>query len=127
MLEAEVTDRVGAKHARLPDRRVVRHSRVAGSVVFGGGWVPVSRPRALTVDGDEAQFGTYNTFTNDDLLTKVVMERMLAGVATRRHRAVAKPVGVEVAATSTSTWRSAVSRRFEAATTKVRCGPGHLR
>ena len=43
------------------------------------------------------------------------MERMLAGLATRRHVAAAEPVGtdVEVAATTS---RSAISRRFVAQT-----------
>lgn len=119
MMEAEVTDRVGLKHARLPERTASRHASAPGSVVLGGRRVPVSRPRARTTDGDEVQLATYATFSDDDLLTRVVMERMLAGVATRRHRAVAEPVGQDVTAASTSTSRSAVSRRFKAATTKA--------
>jgi len=42
----------------------------------------------------------------------VVLERMLAGVATRRHARIAEPVGQAVADAATSTGRSAVSRRF---------------
>jgi len=40
------------------------------------------------------------------------MERMLAGVATRRHARVGEPVGTEVAKETKSTSRSAISRRF---------------
>lgn len=119
MMEAEVTDRVGPKHAKLPERIASRHASASGSVVLGGRRVPVRRPRARTVDGDEVQLATYATFTDDDLLARVVMERMLAGVATRRHRAVAEPVGRDVTATARSMSRSAVSRRFKAATTKA--------
>lgn len=119
MMEAEVSDRVGPKHAKLPDRTASRHTAATGSVVLGGRRVPVSRPRARSTDGDEVRLGTYATFSNDDLLTEVVMERMLAGVATRRHRAVGEPVGEEVTAAATATSRSAVSRRFKAATTKA--------
>ncbi len=119
MMEAEVTDQVGLKHAKLPERTAVRHTAAGGSVVLGGRRVPVSRPRARTTDGTEVQLATYATFANDDLLTEVVMERMLAGVATRRHRAVAEPVGEAVTATSKSTSRSAVSRRFKTATAKA--------
>jgi transposase-like protein len=117
MMDAEVTDRVGPKHAKLPERTAVRHTAAAGSVVLGGRRVPVTRPRARGTDGGEVQLATYATFANDDLLTGVVMERMLAGVATRRHRAVGEPVGEKVTATATS--RSAVSRRFKAATIKT--------
>ena len=44
---------------------------------------------------------------------------MLAGVATRRHLDVAEPVGKELEARSKSMSKSAVSRRFVAATTKA--------
>ena len=59
----------------------------------------------------EIQLGTYAQFTNDDLLSKLVMERMLAGVATRRHARVNEPVGDDLEADATSTSRSSVSRR----------------
>jgi Transposase, Mutator family len=44
------------------------------------------------------------------------MERMLAGVATRRHARVNEPVGDDLDAQATSTSRSSVSRRFKAVT-----------
>jgi len=44
---------------------------------------------------------------------------MLAGVATRRHQDVAEPVGAEIDKRSRSTSKSAVSRRFVAATEKA--------
>jgi putative transposase len=116
MMESELTGRVGPKHARIPERTASRHASAPGSVVLGGRRVPISRPRARTVDGAEVQLETYATFASDDLLTQVVLERMLAGVATRRHRAVAEPVGSAVEAEASSTSRSSVSRRFKAAT-----------
>jgi putative transposase len=47
------------------------------------------------------------------------MERMLAGVATRRHRSANEPVGETAEAGASSTSRSSVSRRFVAPTTKA--------
>jgi putative transposase len=47
------------------------------------------------------------------------MERMLAGLATRRHRSANEPVGEAVEADASSTSRSAVSRRFVAGTAKA--------
>lgn len=44
---------------------------------------------------------------------------MLAGVATRRHRAVNEPVGIDVEAESKSTSKSSVSRRFVAKTKRA--------
>jgi len=58
-------------------------------------------------------------FSNEDLLTQVVVERMLAGVPTRRHQDVADPLGAELDARSKATSRSAVSRRFRRTTEKA--------
>ena len=116
MMENELTEVVGPKNAKLPDRSASRHASAPGSVALGGRRVPMSRPRARTTGDTEVALDTYATFTNDDLLTRVVLERMLAGVATRRHRAVAEPVGKNVEATARSTGRSSVSRRFKEST-----------
>jgi putative transposase len=51
---------------------------------------------------------SYTHFAADDLLTEVVMERMLAGVATRRHARIAEPVGAQVGEEAKSTSRSAI-------------------
>ena len=72
----------------------------------------MERPRARTVDGHEVPLTTYEHFAADDMLTLVVLERMLAGVATRRHARAAEPVGKQVVEQAKSTSRSAISRRF---------------
>jgi transposase-like protein len=74
--------------------------------------VAVGRPRARTLDGHEVPLTSYEHFAGDDMLTRVVMERMLAGVATRRHARTAEPVGTRVDQEAKSTSRSAISRRF---------------
>ena len=119
MMEEELTTTVGPKHAKLAERTASRHGTAPGSVVLGGRRVAVTRPRARTTDGAEVELGTYAAFADDDLLAGVVMERMLAGLATRRHRAANEPVGAEVEATARSTSRSSVSRRFVAHTAKA--------
>jgi len=119
MMDAEIAAKVGPKHARIPDRTATRHASAPGSVVLGSRRVKVSRPRARTTDGEEVQLATYTTFAADDLLSEVVMERMLAGLATRRHRTANEPVGEVIEAEASSTSRSAVSRRFIAGTTRA--------
>ena len=59
---------------------------------------------------------TYEHFAARDQLTAVVMERMLAGVSTRRYRRVQEPVGEQVEQSARSTSKSAVSRSFVART-----------
>jgi putative transposase len=117
MFDAEITAACGPKGRHDPDRVAVRHGSQKGSVVLGGRRVPVRRPRARTADRHEVPLATYRLFATEDQLTAVVMERMLAGLATRRHTAAAEPVGSTVAEQATATSRSAVSRRFVAQTT----------
>ena len=112
MFEAEMTEACGPKGKHDPGRAAVRHGAGKGSVTLGGRRVAVGRPRARTVDGHEVPLISYEHFAADDMLTQVVMERMLAGVATRRHARVAEPVGAQVAREAKSTSRSAISRRF---------------
>lgn len=116
MFDAEITSVCGPKGQHDPDRTAVRHGAGEGSVVLGGRRVPVTRPRARTLDGREVPLAAYRAFAADDLLSRVVLERMLAGVATRRQARAGEPVGATVAAQATSTSRSAVSRRFVACT-----------
>ena len=47
-------------------------------------------------DERELALGTYEHFADRDPLTRAVMDRMLAGVSTRRFAAVGEPVGEEV-------------------------------
>ena len=112
MFEAEITAAAGPKGRHDPNRTAVRHGTEKGSVTLGGRRLPVRRPRARTTDGHEVALASYAHFAADDVLTGVVMERMLAGVATRRHARVGEPVGKDVAASARSTGRSVVSRAF---------------
>jgi transposase-like protein len=112
MFETEIAGVAGPKGKHDPQRAAVRHGQGRGSVTLGGRRVPVDRPRARTTDGHEVALNTYTHFAADDLLSQVVMERMLAGVATRRHARTGEPVGTQVVEQAKSTSRSAISRRF---------------
>ena len=113
LMEEEVDDVVGPKGEHNPERTAVRHGHEAGEVTLGGRRVPVERPRVRTADGDqEVALGTYAHFADRDPLARVVLERMLAGVSTRRYPRTQEPVGEEVEAQARSTSKSAVSRTF---------------
>lgn len=112
MFEAEVAAVAGPKGKHDPARTAVRHGSEKGSVTLGGRRVAVTRPRARTLDGHEVPLQAYAHFAADDVLQQVVLERMLAGVATRRHARIAEPVGKAVSDAARSTGRSAVSRQF---------------
>jgi putative transposase len=112
MFDAEVSQACGPKGRHDTKRAAVRHGAGKGSVILGGRRVPVGRPRARTIDGHEVPLTAYEHFAAEDLPNDVVMERMLAGVATRRHARTAEPVGEKVSGTQKSVSKSAISRRF---------------
>src|ERR687897_1977993 len=86
LLEAEVEEVVGPKGQHNSARAAVRHGHEAGEVTLGGRRVPVSRPRARTADGvREVELDSYAHFAARDRLSDVMLERMLAGVSTRRY------------------------------------------
>jgi transposase-like protein len=118
LMEEEMTDKVGPKGRHDPERQATRNGSVPGSVVLGGRSVPVRRPRATRTGGGEVQLDSYAVFSDRDLLSQLAVERMLAGVATRRHGLVAEPIGEELEDVARGDSRSAVSRRFVAATEK---------
>jgi putative transposase len=113
LMEEEVIDVVGAKGKHNAGRAAVRHGREPGEVTLGGRRVAVERPRVRSADGrNELRLQTYAHFADRDLLSRIVLERMLAGVSTRRYRRTQEPVGAEVEQAARSTSRSAVSRSF---------------
>ncbi len=119
MMEAELTEAIGEKHAKISERVGNWHGSTTGSVVLGGRQVSTERPRGRSTEGSEIELDTWKAFSSADLLNSLVVERMLAGVATRRHADVAEPLGAELEERSKSMSKSAISRRFVAATTKA--------
>jgi putative transposase len=117
LMAAEVDEVVGPRGRHDPDRVAVRHGHEAGEVTLGGRRVAVERPRVRSADGrEEVPLQTYGHFAARDALSRVVLERMLAGVSTRRYERTQEPVGAEVEQAARSTSKSAVSREFVART-----------
>ncbi len=113
LMELEVNDVVGPKGKWNPDRAAKRHGHEDGSMTLGGRRVKVSRPRMRTVsDEHELPVQSYEHFADRDPLTRAVMDRMLAGVSTRRFAPVGEPVGERVERESSSTSKSTVSELF---------------
>jgi putative transposase len=113
LMEEEVEDVAGPKGKHDPERTAVRHGHEDGSVTLGGRRVEVCRPRMRTADGEsEVPVATYQHFADRDPLARVVLERMLAGVSTRRYERTQEPVGEEVETEARSTSKSSVSRTF---------------
>ncbi len=109
LFEAEVTRLAGPKGKHDPERRAYRHGQESRQVTLGGRRVQVDKPRVRSVDNEEVELRTFHTFAGRELLSAAALERMLAGLSTRRYPAGLEPMGdVEPLATS----KSAISRRF---------------
>ena len=114
----------GVWNARDPERSRRRGGTVATSVVMGGQRLPIRRPRVHAVDDDgdnagEVGLESFGVFAQGDLLTRVAMERMLAGVAHRSFERASEPIGAAQRAKATATSKSSVSHRFVNGTRKA--------
>jgi putative transposase len=117
LLEADVDRLVGPKGRHQPNRAAVRHGTQPGRVTLGGRKIGVDRPRVRSADGArELPLPTWAAFASTELLDQLTLERMLAKLSTRRYQHGLEPVGSRAEQASSGTSKSAVSRRFVAAT-----------
>jgi putative transposase len=114
MLEAERTAVCGAPYERQEDRGALRMGHAPGELVLGGRRVSVKRPRARTRAKEEVVLPSWKRFSAEDPLTARAVEQMVVGVSTRKYARSLEPLAQGVHTRGTS--RSAVSRRFVAAT-----------
>src|SRR4051794_23730470 len=113
LMELEGAEVVAPKGKHDADRRAVRHGHEDGSMTLGGRRVPVKRPRMRSADSEhELTVAAYEYFADRDPLTRAVMDRVLAGVSTRKYARVGEPVGTDVETGSTATSKSTVSEVF---------------
>jgi transposase-like protein len=118
LMEIEVDEVVGPRGKHNSERTAKRHGHERGSMTLGGRRVQVRRPRIRSADDKrELPVETYEYFADRDPLARAVMERMLAGVSTRRFARVGEPVGADVEAESSCTSKTSVSEMFVERTT----------
>jgi transposase-like protein len=117
MFDEDVAGLCGPEGKHNPDRAGYRHGAEAGSVTLGGRRVAVTRPRVRAADGSgELRLPSYDLFSSTEILGQMALEKMLAGLSSRRYTAGLEPAGQAVDSAAAATSKSAVSRRFVAAT-----------
>ncbi|VBA59719.1 IS256 family transposase [Mycobacterium attenuatum] len=117
LMEADVTALAGPKGQHDGARTAVRHGHERGSVTLGGRRVPVTRPRVRAANRTgERPVASYELFSSTEILGKLAMEKMLAGLSTRHYPVGLEPVGEQISEKASATSKSAVSRRFVAMT-----------
>jgi transposase-like protein len=117
MFDEDVTRLCGPGGKHNPGRAGYRHGTEAGSVTLGGRRIGAARPRVRAADGSgELHLPSYDLFTGTEVLGEMALERMLAGLSSRRYARGLEPAGTAVEEAASATSKSAVSRRFVAAT-----------
>ena len=115
LLEQERTEVCGERYRHDAGRHAMRAGHSPGELVMGGRKVRVSRPRARSADGgSEIHLPSWRQFSTEDPLEREAVEKMIIGVSTRKYRRALDPLPPEIDDFGTS--KSAVSRRFVAAT-----------
>ena len=87
----------GPEGKHNPGRAGYRHGSEAGSVTLGGRRVPVTRPRVRAADGSgELHLPSYDLFSSTEILGQMAVEKMLAGLSSRRYGHGLEPAGQAV-------------------------------
>jgi putative transposase len=115
MLEEDRMALCGPAYARGREEGPRRAGSASGELVMGGRRVGVKRPRVRD-EGGEIHLPTWLEFAAEDPLEERALEQMVIGVSTRKYARSLEDVPEEIETRGTS--RSAVSRRFKAATKK---------
>lgn len=103
MMQEEVSELVGERSRRLPDRTANRWGSERGYCVVMGQKVPIERPRVRT-DETEVRLGSYEMFHRGEPLTETVWEKLMLGLSTRKYgeavREFTEAYGLEKSAVS---------------------------
>jgi transposase-like protein len=116
MMEADRQALCGPKGRPDARRRAYRGGHTHSSVVLGGQRIGVDRPRVRSVESVELSLPTFDWAAATDPLDRSTMHAIAAGVTTRRYRGTLDELPDGEVSSSTS--KSAVSRRFVALSTE---------
>lgn len=116
MMEADRQALCGPKGRPNARRRAYRGGHTHSSVVLGGQRIGVQRPRVRGVESVELSVPTFEWAAATDPLDRATIHAIAAGVSTRRYRGTVDELPEGEVSSSTS--KSAVSRRFVALSTQ---------
>src|SRR6476620_6160388 len=107
-MEQDVAAVCAPKGRHDPQRTATRHGHDRGSVTLGGRRVAVTRPRMRAADGSgELPVPAYELLSGTEVLGRMAMARMLAGLSTRHYPSGLEPVGIRTEQAAAATSRSA--------------------
>ena len=113
MLEEDLEQLCGPRHARSEQRKAYRHGRESSRLSLGGRKIRLEKPRLRGLRGREILLPTWKKYRSDDPLQERALEQILCGVSNRKYE---RSLEVLDELESSGTSKSSVSRRFVAHT-----------
>lgn len=108
LLEDEVAQRCGQRHASVPGRRETRFGHQSGFVTIAGQKASISKPRVRRTDGGgEVELDRYSLLQSPEAMPRSALNHLVNGFSTRRYEHV-----VEQAQAGFGIKKSSVSRGF---------------
>jgi putative transposase len=116
MMEQDREDLCGPHCKRDPNRKAGRAGSTRSEVTLGGRRMPITRPRARSVEGSELELPSFAFAASRDALDRHTMDAVACGVSNRKYARNLDALADEMDERSVS--KSSVSRRYVALTTK---------
>jgi transposase-like protein len=113
VIESEVEQKAGKKHARNPGRKAHWWGSQVGTVCFEGQKVLIDRPRIRSKGGKEVSLETYRAFQNPQRMRSTLLKGMVLGISSRNYEET-----IEKLIQGYGIKKSSISRHFIQATTE---------
>lgn len=116
MMEQDREALCGPRWKRDPDRSAGRAGTTLSEVTLGGRRIPIPRPRARSIEGEELELPSFAFASSRDPMDRHTMTAVACGISSRKYAESLDRLPESVEERSTS--KSAVSRRYVAMTEK---------
>ena len=116
MMEQDREALCGPRGKRDPERSAGRGGTTQSEVTLGGRRIPIARPRARTIEGQELELPTFAFASSRDPMDRHTLNAVACGISSRKYARSLDRLAVSIEERSTS--KSAVSRRYVAMTAK---------
>jgi transposase-like protein len=116
MMEQDREALCGPRWKRDPDRRAGRAGTTQSEVTLGGRRIPIARPRARSIGGEELELPTFAFASSRDPMDRHTLNAVACGISSRKLAQSLDPLPESIEERSTS--KSSVSRRYVAMTAK---------
>jgi transposase-like protein len=116
MMEQDREALCGPRWKRDPERRAGRAGTTRSEVTLGGRRIPIARPRARSVGGEELELPTFAFASSRDPMDHHTLNAVACGISSRKYARSLDRLPESIEEQSTS--KSAVSRRYVAMTAR---------